>query len=283
MDIRSTRALQHTQTLRLNERQLTSLTFVDVDGIAFAAERGKQLGATKKIYLADEVGPLLELMHLAYDEMVPSLDRVPWLSLGDYSELYEAFKAGVPTWSCSSTRRLGIVKAAEALRDEAVWLKFVSDAERATASVGFPRKLGLQLVAAIEELIDNISLHSKMAESGWAVFKAAEKRFEFVVSDRGIGVLRSLRQCSEFQSLQDHGDALEIALTDGCSRYGKGTQHGNGFRPLFIGLSNLNGTLRFRSGDHALLINGQNPKVIPWRKAAKPKISGFSASVSCRL
>jgi hypothetical protein len=33
-------------------------------------------------------------------------------------------------------------------------------------------------------------------------------------------------------------------------------KRGNGFRPLFQGLANLNGTLRFRSGDQALTMDG---------------------------
>jgi len=95
--------------------------------------------------------------------------------------------------------------------------------------------------------------------------------------------IKSLRTCPEHALLNDHGDALQLALTDGGSRYGSGTKHGHGFRPIFVGLSILNGFLRFRSGDHALTIEGRDPKQMPWKKSAKPPISGFLASISCTL
>jgi hypothetical protein len=131
-------------------------------------------------------------------------------------------------------------------------------------------------------MTDNIYLHSDRSETGLAAFLARSGYFEFGVLDRGMGVLRSLQSCDQYARLQDHGDALEIALTDGCSRFGPNSKHGHGFRSLFIGLSNLNGALRFRTGDHALTIDGRNPISIPWRKIAKPKINGFLAFVSCR-
>jgi hypothetical protein len=131
-------------------------------------------------------------------------------------------------------------------------------------------------------MTDNIYLHSDRSQTGMAAFLSRSGYSEFGVLDRGIGVLRSLQSCGEYAGLQDHGDALQVALTDGCSRFGTGSKHGHGFRSLFIGLSNLNGALRFRTGDHALTIDGRNPVAIPWTKVAKPKIGGFLAFVSCR-
>ena len=50
-----------------------------------------------------------------------------------------------------------------------------------------------------------------------------------------------------------------------------------------IGIANLNGSLRFRSGDHALVIDGHNPSLVPARLWQKPKIGGFLASVKCLM
>jgi len=154
-------------------------------------------------------------------------------------------------------------------------------ARGAAVAAGFSGKVAAQLVAAAVEMIDNVYLHSAASRTGLAAFCARPGGFEFVISDRGIGILRSLQENSEYARLSDHGDALQLALTDGCSRFGSDTNHGHGFRPLFIGLSNLNGTLRFRSGDHGLTIDGRNPQSIPWTKIAKPAIPGFLASVAC--
>ncbi len=72
-------------------------------------------------------------------------------------------------------------------------------------------------------------------------------------------------------------------LKDGVSRYGKDTSHGNGFRALFRGLANLNGELRFRSGDQAVTIDGINPRNIPATTSEKVPLIGFVASVICSL
>jgi hypothetical protein len=113
------------------------------------------------------------------------------------------------------------------------------------------------------------------------VFRAGLRRFEFIVADQGIGVLDSLRSSVEYAALNDSGEALSLTPTDGVSRFGSGSTRGLGFRPLFIGLANLKGALRFRSGDHALLIDGRNPSLITARLAEKPTIKGFLASIVC--
>lgn len=102
-----------------------------------------------------------------------------------------------------------------------------------------------------------------------------------MVADRGIGLLASLQSCPEHADLQDHGKALEAALTDGTSRYGSKSGHGHGFRDMFLGLINLQGSLRFRSGDHALLMDGSSPTLATAQLAQKPMIDGFFASIRC--
>jgi hypothetical protein len=47
--------------------------------------------------------------------------------------------------------------------------------------------------------------------------------------------------------------------------------------------ANLNGELRFRSGDQALTINGVNAGSIPAQTWEKVPTSGFAASVLCAL
>ena len=126
-------------------------------------------------------------------------------------------------------------------------------AKRAGQEVaGLPAAVSGQLVAAMEELENNIHEHADAPETGMLAYRAEPGAFEFVVADRGIGVLRSLRRCATYAALPDEGKALEAALTDGVSRHGPDSNHGHGFRPIFTGLMNLHGELRFRSGDHAV-------------------------------
>ena len=118
-----------------------------------------------------------------------------------------------------------------------------------------------QLVAAMRELHDNIGEHAQAPQTGIVAFRAETGVFEFVVSDRGVGVLNSLRMCMEHAGLRDEGMAIQAALRDGVSRHGSHGRRGYGFRPIFIGLVNLYGELRFRSGDHAVTMDGTGPGI----------------------
>lgn len=102
-----------------------------------------------------------------------------------------------------------------------------------------------------------------------------------LAAGHGAGLLSSLRPCPAYAGLPDHGTALEAALTDGVARHRAGTCRGHGFRPILVGLVNRSGTLRFRSGDHALTIDGTSPNLTTARIAQKPAIRGFFASVRC--
>jgi hypothetical protein len=70
-------------------------------------------------------------------------------------------------------------------------------------------------------------------------------------------------------------------LTDGMSCHGANVGRGHGFRPLFIGLANVRGSLRFRSGDHALVIDGTNPSLMTAKVGQKPFLKGLLISVAC--
>jgi hypothetical protein len=137
-------------------------------------------------------------------------------------------------------------------------------------------------MGAAGELVGNISEHSGAADTGIVAYRAGRDGFEFAVADGGVGVLESLNSCPDYKSLTDHGAALRLALTDGVSRFGPSAGRGHGFRPIFVGLANLSGLLRFRSGDHALVIDGQAIDMMAAKTAQKVPINGFTASVSCR-
>lgn len=259
------------------------LTFPVVDGFAFAARKGRLGQSRSTSFAVGDIGPLLELIQLSDHGTLPPLEKLPIAAVPENSGFCTALQASRSSWICPSNKRMGFFRTTNCEDDLSNSYQFGVAAKSAAIAAGFPRQIAAQLVAAAVEMIDNIYLHSAASHTGLAAFCARPGGFEFVISDRGIGVLRSLQENSEYAQLCDHGDALQLALTDGCSRFGSNSNHGHGFRPLFIGLSNLNGALRFRSGDHALTIDGRNPQVIPWTKIAKPAISGFLASVSCRV
>jgi hypothetical protein len=256
------------------------LDFVTLDGLAFAAERGRLSGRAPDL-VARDLGPVVELAQLAAAGLLPAPERAEWLRLDGLAVLYRAIASRRPQWICPEGRRIGFLRMGAEPPSETVWTGFGLAVQQAAAAAGFPARIAAQLAAAAGEMHSNIYEHSAAPATGLVAFRAVPNRFEFVVADRGIGVLESLRSCADYSGMSDHGEALRLTLSDGVSRYGANTGHGYGFRPLFIGLANLNGSLRFRSGDHALVINGSNPSLIMARAAEKPYLNGLLISVAC--
>jgi len=256
--------------------------FAALDDLAFAADRDRLGGRELPRLKARDVGPVIELSQFATKGLLPGPREAGWLELEGLDHLMRALDDGKTRWVCRDSGRMGFLRTGTAApEDETVWTGFGLAAQKAATAAGFRKRIAAQLTAALGELHSNVYEHSGEPETGLIAFRAQANRFEFVVADSGIGVLESLRSYDEYAGLCDYGEALRLALTDGVSRYGPAAGRGQGFRPLFIGLANLNGVLRFRSGDHALLIDGQNPSLMTARPAQKPRIPGFLVSVSC--
>ena len=257
------------------------LFFCDVDGLAFAAARGRLDKTTPTAtYTPLRLGPLLELLHLSAGGRIPSLGN--WLAPSGAAPLIAALAQGRESWTAPSDD-VGFIRADRHGPDGDNRLTcFLMKAKRAGRDVsGLPATVSGQLVAAMGELEDNIHEHADAPESGILAYRAEPGAFEFVVADRGIGLLRSLRRCATYAAVPDEGRALEAALTDGVTRHGPDSSHGHGFRPIFTGLMGLRGELRFRSGDHAITMNGTRPTVATSKIAQKGPIDGFFGSVRC--
>ena len=263
---------------------LKQLLFSDVDGLAFAALRGKlgdaQLGAT---FVPQRLGPLLELLQLSVGGRLPRPDR--WLSLNDVAPFVSALERGTESWVAPANQHAGFIRAARrGLDGDSRLTGFLMNAKRADREVaGLSAAVAGKLVAAMEELENNIHEHAEAPETGVLAYRAEPGAFEFVGADRGIGILRSLRRCAAYATLPDEGKALEAALTDGVSRHGADSNHGHGFRPIFTGLMSLNGELRFRSGDHAITMDGTSPTLATSRITQKAPIDGFFSSMRCHV
>lgn len=155
------------------------------------------------------------------------------------------------------------------LDDQTAWMGFCLKFRQAAELAGLHIKTARGVTGAFQELESNIHMHSRRSHDGVVGYRATQGEFEFVIADSGIGALASLRENPTYADLHDHGRALELALTDGVSRFSVDSGHGVGFRDLFIGLANLNGELRFRSGDHALTIDGRGPSLVSRRLTQK--------------
>lgn len=260
---------------------LPSLTFHHLDDVSLGATRGRIRGYHLPPVVVRQLGPLLEFEHLRVGS--PELANLgeAWIEFGDLGPLIGSLRRGTRAW-ISSDRCSGYLMLTADDAGDRAWTDFVIKAKRAAVSAGLTPDVAGQLVAAIGELRSNTHQHSQDAQSGMLAYRATVHAFEFVVADRGIGVLPSLRTNPRYAALDDHGMALRLALRDGVSNSSE-LGRGLGFRPLFIGLASLFGSLRFRSGDHALEIVGTNPCLPMAQVSQKSLLDGFYCSVICDL
>lgn len=260
------------------------LDFHDVDGLGFAAEQGKHTLVRDSVALIPgRMGPLLELLHLSSTGRIAHPKQ--WMELGRALAFIEAIDNSSESWLRSNREDVGFIRATRTGSDGDSKLdEFLIAAKRAAQNIsGFPKEVAGALVGALRELECNIHEHSGSPESGLVAFKAQKNLFEFSIGDQGRGVLQSLKEHPSHSALRDEGVALNAALTDGTSRFGPDSGRGHGFRPIFVGLANLKSELRFRSGDHALTINGVHPDIANAVISQKARIQGFYVNILCHF
>lgn len=177
---------------------------------------------------------------------------------GPFRELEERLRSGAERWIARSDPGRGFIRVRRAQTDvrEPYWMQFLFELQRAATGEGFSPTWAKEIVGAIGEMEENVHAHSNSPETGLVAYWVQDAALEFVVVDRGRGVLASLREADEFANLNDHGSALMKAVQDGNSRYGTDSDRGWGFHELFTGLANSNARMRFRSGDHVLGVDG---------------------------
>ena len=258
------------------------LSFRDVDGLGFAAAEGVLSARAMPLFAARRLGPVLEAAHLSAAGLLP---RHSWRVMSASIEgLLAALGDKQGFWSGpGNSEETGFVRTApwgEGYDTRLTTL--LMRAKRAGQQVsGLSAQVSGQLAGAMGELETNIHEHAMSPETGIVAYRAEAGAFEFVVADQGVGMLASLRRNADFAGLTDAGVALRAALTEGVSRYGKGSGRGFGFRPIFTGLMDLYAELRFRSGDHAVTMDGVSPALATARISQKAPLAGFFASVRC--
>lgn len=253
------------------------LDFDLLDSSADSANGGRRIADAK----TETLGPAIELEWLK-----PTVPHLP--SLADLAPnrrtaaLLRSLREDDAVLVSAKKQRAGFVRTLWTHRDnDQRFYKFCSSAQQAAEIAGISRLCAQKLVGAIGELEDNIHVHSGHPHSGLIGFCAKDGTFEFVIADKGIGVLRSLQSRTEVDDIHDDGAALDAVVRHGVSRFGPGTGHGNGFRPLFSGLYNLNCRLRFRSGNSALIMDGRiGREEVHLLEVAV--CTGFVISVFCR-
>lgn len=264
------------------------LAYETVDDLTLAATGGKrQLARFVSELEIGRLGPAVEYLfsRRSISPLLPSLNTCrasPELraiqsvgsSLRGYSNYRYSLQARVPAefaWP-------PIAKSGLSSPD---WTAFCKRLEDGARRSGFSREEAAGIVAAFREMVSNLLEHSERPGSGLVGYRTTSDRFEYVVADLGIGVLGSLRKSPEFLDIADAGEALTVMLQDGVSCKGTNTGRGMGFRQVFLSLADLFGTIRFRSGDHALSLDGRSPGPAIAQVLQRPKLQGFTVSVEC--
>jgi anti-sigma regulatory factor (Ser/Thr protein kinase) len=152
---------------------------------------------------------------------------------------------------------------------------------RSAQSVGISSGVSDQLQVALHEMIENAIIHSECEVQPLAGYSIANGCAQFCVADVGIGVLASLRKCSDYHHIHRHKDAIRAALHDGTTRFGH-QKGGFGFHEVFKALIEQWGAVRFRSGEGCISMNGSHLNADAGREHFPPLMAGFQASVACR-
>lgn len=256
--------------------------FNTVDDLLSAAQHNRLNDAeTISLSPSGRIGPLVEFLlaiQTSSSELSKIKVRVPFAS-----QVHAAICQSQVSGTEPRARAGAFPLSADEDLSSPYWLHWCLRAEQAAVRVGLPKSLAAGIVGAMIELRENIAVHSGRPETGLVAYGAATTHFEIVVADAGVGVLTSLRQSPRFENIQDSGEALRVAISDGNSRSNE-PGRGYGMGQIFRALANRDGELRFRSMDHILTVRGHSPSLtgtVELRQ--KATLSGLIISVRCPI
>jgi hypothetical protein len=161
------------------------------------------------------------------------------------------------------------------------WKAFTIRFARSAQGVGIDKLVSGGLRGALLEMAENAIVHSRTDSPILVDYRVLDGFAQFCVADIGIGVLNSLRSCTDFSHLRYDNEAIKEALRDGVSCMGR-NRGGMGFREIFKALSEQWGQLRFRSGQGCLVMDGTDLDADQFSEEFVTSLPGFQVTVSCR-
>lgn len=252
-----------------------ALTFDVLDDLILAHERGRV--APIRLLPGACLGSIVELLHFDEDHR----NAIPCQASGETHAIRRACETRRPVYLAGGASGFVPARRDSYRNCDAYWDAFMFAMHKAMVGAGFPSLFSRGLVGAMDEMQQNVHEHSGRSDTGLIGYRVSDDRVEWVVADRGIGVLAGLKS-GAFPSLTDSAQALRIALADGRSRFGIGNGRGYGFRELFRAMTARHGSLRFRSDDQALTITGVSPSISLARLKQRANVSGFCVTVVSR-
>lgn len=150
---------------------------------------------------------------------------------------------------------------------------------RAAEAIGLRGSQSAMLLA-MTSMAENVILHADSTDGLLVGYQMFDHAALFTVADVGRGVLESLRTNRRYAYLVHPRDALRLSLRDGVSRLGDG--NGFGFRNLFRALAQQYGTIRFRTGNVCVTMDGQDFEADIGSETFPERVSGFQVTMCCR-
>ena len=163
------------------------------------------------------------------------------------------------------------------------WIMFQDRFHRSMVRNGFGTSMARALSMAMVEMADNVTQHSgptdRKQSDGIVGYHVEKDCMSFSIADIGRGILQSLWTNPKWASIASSQQALESAVLRRATRRLEHLQ-GNGYYDLLLALADLNGILRFRSGDASLNIDGRG-EARQNVASAVPSLLGLQLTVTC--
>jgi hypothetical protein len=166
------------------------------------------------------------------------------------------------------------------------WALFGQRLKRSLERIaGFDVRRALAFSKVISELADNIIEHSSEPGTppapGLVGYEVGPGRMTISVGDLGRGVRASLAENLAWRDkVPDSRSALTAAVLQRASRRSDAGMEGMGLYEVQKVLVDLDGSLRFRSGDTALTLDGPGDSR-EIRRSDSVQMPGFQVTVSC--
>jgi anti-sigma regulatory factor (Ser/Thr protein kinase) len=161
------------------------------------------------------------------------------------------------------------------------WGEYLVRFRQSVKSVGFDLERAKGIAAALGEMADNATLHSNTPVGVLVGYQVIDGACVCCVADVGDGVLKSLTSHEAYRHVQTHKEAVRLALRSGVTRYGPG-QGGLGFYRVFKALAAMSGTLRFRSGEGFVTMDGTDFDADKGEEGYATFRPGFQVTICCR-
>jgi hypothetical protein len=161
------------------------------------------------------------------------------------------------------------------------WKQFSIRFARSAEHAGLKKLVANGLRGSLHEMTEIALIHGQSDVAVLVGYRVLKGTAQFCVADVGIGVLASLRNCSDFSHLRFENEAIKEALRDGVSCFGR-NRGGMGFRQVFKSLTEHWGVLRFRSGEGCITMNGTDLETDRGSEHYPPGLPGFQVTVTCR-